>query len=156
MTKRQLYRHYQDCLEKTKMDEEIFDEIFCTPDERQAFQNMFQAEKICFMHLAGFTYAAIGEKLGLSAGYCSQVVRKAVRIYQKRLRIRLYELSQSCNQSNLEHLVEMSKCAADADPDGMKKLAEALLCIPKELSGLHTKEEQIRCLMDWMEEEFTE
>lgn len=156
MTRRELYRQYKDCLEKTKMDEEIFDEIFCTPDKRTAFRNMFQAEKICFMHLAGFTYAAIGEKLGLSPGYCGQVVRKAVRIYQKRLRIRLYELSESCGQSNLEHLVEMTKCAADADSGGMKKLAEALLHIPEELSGLSTKEEQINCLTDWMEKEFTE
>lgn len=155
MTRKELCALYERHLEKKTLDQEIFRKIFQEQADRPAFQNMEQAGTICRMRLGGAKYDDIAEATGLSKSYCSTVVRKVMHVYRRRMENEKYRRLDDCVPSNLEHLIAMSKCAADGHPEGMRKFAEALLTLPEDLKDF-TRSEQIYVLVQWLDMECTE
>ena len=152
MTKEQLHAQYENCLNKDRLDQEIFDAIFKTPNVKPAFQDMERAKLVCQMHLDGWTHKHIGKQVGLSASYVGTIVHKTVRVYKRRMEYKVYQLEKTCHPTNNSHLLYMAQCAADNDPNGIIRFAKALLLIPDDLYDF-PEEDRLAYMINWLHQE---
>lgn len=149
MTREELEKSYENRLNKTKPDYEVMNYIFCNPDAKPVFKNMQRAKTVCTMYIRGDSYAKISKNVCLSVSYCSKIIRTIMLHYHRRLEAELFELSKTCQPSNIEYLINTSKCAAYNNPAGVEKFAKALLTLPDDLYD-YCESEKLAYLINWL------